>query len=96
MVTSTAHVPAERPERFIKQLVSHLAHRRTTHWQPPDAGSVEWPDGVCRLTCAPGVLILTATADDGDALARVQDVIARHLERFGARDGLRVRWAAPH
>jgi hypothetical protein len=95
VLTSTAQVPAERPERYVKQLVSHLAHRRTTRWEPPDAGVVEWPDGRCRLLCTPGVLILTATGDDADVLAQVQDVIGRHLERFGARDGLRVHWSAP-
>jgi len=94
VVTSSADVPAERPERYVKQVVSHLAHRRTTRLLSQDTGTVEWPDGNCRLTCEPGRLILTATADDAEALARVQDVIGRHLERFGARDGLTVRWSA--
>ena len=94
MVTSTARVPAERPQRYIKQLVSHLAHRLSTRWLPPDAGTIEWPDGHCALRGEDGVLVLTATADDAEALAHVQDVIGRHLERFGARDGLRVHWAA--
>jgi hypothetical protein len=93
VATSTARVPVERPERYIKQLVAHLAHRRTTRWLPPDAGTVEWPDGNCALACEEGVLVLTATADDAEALARVQDVIGRHLERFGARNDLRVHWS---
>jgi hypothetical protein len=92
VVTSTARVPVERPQRYVKQLVAHLAHRRTTQWLPPDAGTVQWPDGCCRLVCEAGVLLLTATGDDAEALARVQEVIGRHLERFGARDGLRVDW----
>jgi hypothetical protein len=96
VLTSTARVPAERPERYVKQIVSHLAHRRTTRWQPPDAGVVEWPDGRCGLVCASGALILTATGEDAEALARVQDVIGRHLERFGTRDGLEVNWSPPH
>jgi hypothetical protein len=92
-MVSTARVPVERPERYVKQLVTHLAHRRTTEWLPPDTGTVRWPDGHCGLACAPGFLVLTATADDAEALARVQDVIGRHLERFGAREGLQVRWS---
>jgi len=93
VVTSSARVPVERPQRYVKQLVSHLAHRRTTQWLPPDAGTVHWDDGDCALTCEAGVLLLTATADDAEALARVQDAVGRHLERFGARDGLRVHWS---
>jgi hypothetical protein len=96
VLTSTAQVPAERPERYVKQLVTHLAHRRTTRWEPPDVGSVEWPDGRCGLVCTPGALLLTATGQDAEALARVQDVIGRHLERFGTRDGLQVRWSPAH
>jgi len=96
VLTSTAHVPVERPERYGKQLVSHMAHRRTTRWDPPGTGSIEWPDGRCGLACESGVLILTATADDAEALARVQDAVGRHLERFGTREGLQVRWTPAH
>lgn len=92
MVTSTARVPSDRPERYVKQLVSHLARKRNTHLIAPDAGSIEWPDGHCGLACEPGALVLTATADDDEAMARIQDVVSRHLERFGARDDLRVDW----
>jgi hypothetical protein len=96
VVTSTARVPVERPQRYVKQLVAHLGRKRTTQWLPPDAGTVLWPDGSCGLACEAGVLLLTATADDADALARVQDTVGRHLERFGARDGLQVRWSPAH
>jgi hypothetical protein len=93
METSSARVPVDRPERYVKQLVSHLAHKRTTRLIPPDGGAVEWPDGRCSLSCEPGVLVLTATAVDAAALAHVQDAIGRHLERFGAREGIRVLWS---
>jgi hypothetical protein len=86
-------VPVERPQRYVKQVVAHLGRKRTTQWLSPDVGTIQWPDGSCRLACESGVLLLTATADDADALARVQDAIGRHLERFGARDGLRVQWS---
>ena len=93
-MTSTARVPVERPERYLKQLVAHLGRRRTTRLITPGEGTIEWPDGNCGLSCESGVLVLVATADDAEALARVQDAVGRHLERFGARDDLRVRWSA--
>ena len=93
-MTSTARVPIERPQRYVKQLVTHLGRHRTARLLSPDEGTVQWPDGACGLSCEPGVLLLVVTADDADALARVQDTVGRHLERFGARDGLRVRWSA--
>ena len=40
-----------------------------------------------------GVLTLRAQAEDPEALERVQDVLGRHLERFGQRNELVVTWA---
>ena len=86
-------MPTERPQRFVKQLVTHLGRHRTAELLTPDEGRIQWPDGACGLSCESGVLVLVVTADDADALARVQDTVARHLERFGAREDLRVRWS---
>jgi hypothetical protein len=36
--------------------------------------------------------VLEAAAPDADSLAHVEDVLARHLERFGARRELVVIW----
>jgi hypothetical protein len=36
-------------------------------------------------------LVITVEAADAD-IAAYQDVVGRHLERFGERDGLRVHW----
>ena len=43
---------------------------------------------------AAGRLQLDAEAADPDALASVQDVLGRHLERLGRRGELTVRWRA--
>jgi hypothetical protein len=51
--------------------------------------------GYCTLTAAPDALVLHAVAEGDEGLARVQDVVARHLERFAAREGLRVQWSGP-
>src|ERR1700760_4024125 len=68
-VTSTALVSVDRPQRYVKQLVGHLAHKRTTRLVPPDGGTVEWPDGRCDLVCEPGVLRLAAGGDGARGLA---------------------------
>ena len=39
--------------------------------------------------------MLRAAAADLEALARVQDVLQRHLEKFGARKELVVTWGPP-
>jgi len=39
------------------------------------------------------MLVLTATGEDALAFLRIQEVVARHLERFGGREDLRVQWS---
>ena len=37
-------------------------------------------------------LVLEATAEDVESLAHVEDVLGRHLKRFGAKRELVVTW----
>ena len=92
MVRSTARVATDQPERYIKQLVSHLAHKLTTRLEDDGRGSIGFESGRCVLAAEPGSLVLVATADDDAALEHVRGVVTRHLERFGGRAGLEVNW----
>jgi hypothetical protein len=92
MSSAVARVATMTPERYIKQLCSHLARKRTTMLVSPGEGVITFDTGRCVAVAAPGLLVLTATADSAEALAHIQDVVGRHLERFGARSELEVRW----
>lgn len=93
MHRSTAVVATDAAARYAKQLLAHLGRKNP----------VEALDGGCwRLRFAYGTgtvrpdaerLVLEAEAADAPSLARVQDVLGRHLERFGARRALSVRWS---
>lgn len=101
-----AIVATDRPHRYAKQLVSHMGHtcpteeiegghRLTLFREGPVTG---WFD-VLVVAPADGEpdadnerLVLVARADDSERLARVEDVVARHLVRFGAADELTVEW----
>jgi hypothetical protein len=91
-VSAQARVATPTPGRYVKQLVSHLGRKRTTTLVAPGHGLVTFDDGRCVATAEPGVLVLTANADTAEGLARIQDVVGRHLERFGQRNELRVEW----
>ena len=94
MYTSTAVVPTDAAARYAKQLLAHLGRKAGVE---PVAGD---PDaGVLHLSAGTGVvrpradhLLLEASAADADSLAAVEDVLGRHLERFGARRELTVTW----
>ena len=87
-----AEVATPTPDRFIRQLVSHLSHKITAEWRSPGTAVIATDDGQCTLTAGSEVLVLDATADGAEGLAHIQDVVGRHLERFGARADLRVQW----
>ena len=88
---SHAAVATTRPERWGKQLASHLSHKVTVvSTARGDELSIGAGLGVIRAES--GVLVLEAHADDAEALALVEDVLGRHLTRFGEKDALVVDW----
>jgi uncharacterized protein len=92
MATSTASVPTDRPGRYGKQLASHLSRRTESEWD--DAAGRGWVAlgaGRAELHASEGALDMRIEADDAE-LARFEDVLGRHLVRFGAKDELVVQW----
>ena len=92
MQYARAEVVTSTPDRFVKQLISHLGHKVTAEWQSDGTAVIAVEDGQCKLTAGADRLVLEATADSTQGLAHIQDVVGRHLERFGARAALRVDW----
>lgn len=94
-ITSTARVATDRPARYGKQLASHFSRNLETDW---DAGEgrghltfgADTPGEVSMVAGDSVLLLHLETAEEH--LAYLELVIARHLVRFGAKDGLRVVW----
>ena len=96
MPHSVAVVTTPSPERYAKQLLSHLGHKATVEAVPgvADASRLYLSAGVGTVRIeGNSSLVLEADAADAEALDRVQDVLRRHLVRFGRRDELQVEWS---
>jgi hypothetical protein len=92
MPRSTARVATDRPQRYAKQLASHLSRRSQTSWDEESGeGTITFSDGKGTMTAAEGALLLTVDADD-EHLEIFEGVIGRHLVRFGTKDELVVQW----
>ncbi len=91
-LTSRADVATERPERWAKQLVSHLGHK-VAHEKTDRGDELSIGDALGVVSVTPGAVVLEAYANDPEMLARVEDVLGRHLERFAEKDGLKVTWS---
>jgi len=93
-IVSRASVATVRGARYGKQLVSHLGRKSVGVWdEASDSGTLDMGDSAAHvtLTSTTDALVITIEAADTD-MAAYQDVVGRHLERFGERDGLRVHW----
>jgi len=64
---------------------------RHTDWSDTD-GVIDFGRGRCTLHATDSDLTLLVEAEDQQQLRRIQDGIARRLERIGRRDGLTVTW----
>jgi hypothetical protein len=56
-------------------------------------GVIDFGWGRCALHATDDALTLTAEADDPENLCRIQEGVARRLERIGRRDRLTVSWS---
>jgi hypothetical protein len=91
LLSTSAFVLTSRPERYIKQLVSHFGNKVKTELTD-QGGKLEFDFGICDLKAAPTGIELIGTAEDAAQLETLKDVVARHLVRFGANDELTVSW----
>jgi hypothetical protein len=91
MTVSTASVATERPGRYAKQLVSHLSRRITAEWdEASGTGRLDFGPAQGTLTAGDAALELWV---EGDDVARLEDIVGRHLVRFGKKDELVVQWS---
>ena len=92
-LSATAFVATERPQRYIKQLVSHFGNKVSTELTD-QGGRLEFDFGTCDVKAGPEGIELVGTAADEAQLEALKDVVARHLVRFGSNDELEVSWTS--
>ena len=97
MPSSQAKVSTDAAPRYAKQLLSHLGHKARLEVVEgdPDGGRLVFERGTGTVRPAADHLLLVAEAADEESLHHVEGVLARHLERFGARRELIVTWTPP-
>jgi uncharacterized protein len=91
---SRAVVETSRPTPYLKQLAKHFGHKLDVSYDD-ERGVLPFAFGRAELRADAdaGVLVIEAIAQTPEALERVEQVTGSHLERFGRRDELLVRWS---
>lgn len=86
----------------MSRLSFHRTMRHAQGGSPPEIAHSEWSDtdgviafgqGRCTLHATEDALTLHAEAENPEQLRRIQDGIARRLERISRRDQLTVSWS---
>lgn len=91
---STATAQTENASRHLQQLCKHWSHKCETDFTP-EAGTVAFPEnrGTLILQASDTALTMQLTVPDPVHLAKMQDVVDKHLLRFAFREDLTINWA---
>ncbi len=82
----------DRPARYAKQLVSHLSRRIPGEWSAETGhGSMDFGSGTGTLEAKDHGLALSIRVPATN-VEQLENVVGRHLVRFGAKDELVVIW----
>lgn len=88
---STAAVATPRAGRYLVQLCKHFQHRLPVMLLER-SGRISFQSGDCLLRADEEKLAISLEAADDRHLHELQDVVERHLLRFGFREDLIVSW----
>lgn len=92
MSDTRALVVTDRPARYGKQLTNHLGRKLGGEWdESAETGWVVLGEGRLTLAAGSAELALDLEAPAAD-LARLEEIVGRHLVKFGARDNLVCAW----
>jgi uncharacterized protein len=94
-VTSQGFAKCEKPERYIKQLVSHWGHKYATSYDEGGAtGSFPFSDTeTAVMAVQPEGIAITLVTGDHDRNVHMRGVIERHIDRFAFREApLSYEW----
>ena len=91
MQRSVASVATANGSRYLQQLAKHWGHKFPVTFTPEEA-SIELPLGRCDLRADAERLDVTLTGVEGADMARFEQVVAEHLQRFGHRESLAFDW----
>jgi hypothetical protein len=92
--TAEAKVSIERPERWAKQLVSHLGNKAKVEELESASKLTFGEEGtsVGLVSTNESQVLLTALGQSQEDLDRAKNVLGKHLERFAEKLEIKVNW----
>lgn len=92
-MNATANIPTPNARRYLGQFVKHFAHKLPfVRHETNEHGEVEFPLGLCTLDADARRLSIIVNASSAEELAKLKEVVDRHLLRFAFREALAIDW----
>jgi len=82
---SSATIATENARRYMIQLCKHFAHKVPATFGERE-GEILFDGGKVGLRAAPQTLMLWTEAPEAADVARLEEVVERHLKRFAFRE----------
>jgi hypothetical protein len=85
---TASYLEIERPDRWAKQLLSHLANKSEL-----EGTTLKFGFGATgTVVTSASAIVLVAEASNQEALERAQEVLTKHLYRFAKIEDQVAKW----
>ena len=91
MQSSSVKIRTAKASGYLQQMCKHFGHKLESEFTP-ETGWIQFAFGRAELLAGADELTMKATAEQDEDLARLQNVLASHLERFAFREDLTIDW----
>jgi hypothetical protein len=80
--------------KYLQQLCKHWSHRFEVEFSQT-RGQVRFPSAVATMEASANALLVTVETEDAEAIERLKEIVAEHLDRFAFRESpLPFEWSA--
>ena len=91
MLESTAQIATADPSRLIRRLCKHWSHKFEVSYDDQQ-GSIPLGTGHCQLIAGEGSLTAQVRGEDEAHLAKMQAIVADHLQRMASDETFSFDW----
>ena len=89
MLTSSATIQTQDPQRIMSRLCKHWAHKLPVTLSA-DQGEIELPMGICQMQCTDVLTVILKS--DTEQMPTLQQVVSDHLLRMAGKETLVIDW----
>ena len=94
MAEAVAVIATPNGSKYLQQLCKHWSHKLETEFDAV-RGRANFEVAAAHFAAAADALTVTVAAPDATTLARIEAVVASHLQRFAFREVLGIDWVSP-